>query len=239
MRGIMILGTDTDVGKTVCTAVLAAGLTERGFHVGIIKPFTCGGDRDPQTLRIAAGVSDPLDEIAPNLFADPVSPHLAAERSNEIIDLDRTVQHVHRLGRRYEVLLMEGVGGLLVPLTRQTLFPEFMERVPLPVVVVARTGVGTINHTLLTIHELQRRAAAIAGIVFNRIDPTVDPAVEQDNMRTIADFTGVPVLGRLDFHIELQSIATNNGNGLYDWRKRLCQIGENLAWEQITCVLTS
>lgn len=237
MRGLIVIGTDTEVGKTVCTAVLAAGLVAHGHDVGVMKPVACGGDEDSRTLIAAAGLRDDISKITPFLYEDPVSPHLAAERAGRPLDQSEIVTSAQRLAQEHDILLVEGVGGLLVPLDRETLLPTLLKALGMPLVVVARTGVGTINHTLLTLSEVHRRTLPLAGILFNRLDPDVDPEVENDNIRTITEMAKSPSLGVVPHNGELSRAEADTANG--SCLDTLRSMSNNLNWERIECTLNT
>lgn len=180
-RALVVTGTDTDVGKTVFAAALAAAL---GAHYW--KPVQAGLDDGSDAARAAALGVDPA-RIVPEAYrlATPCSPHRAAELDGVEIDPDRLpLPHVPG------PLVVEGAGGALVPVTRRLLYADLFARWNRPVVIVARTGLGTINHSLLTIEALRARGAPILGIAFN------GDAVE-DSEATIAAMGQVRRLGRL------------------------------------------
>ncbi len=181
MSGIVVTGTDTDIGKTVFAAALAGALRAHYW-----KPVQAGLDDGDDTSRVAALARLPADRIIAERYrlATPCSPHRAAEIDGVTIDPEQLVLPAPR------PLVVEGAGGALVPLTRDTVFADLFARWQLPVVIVARTGLGTINHSLLTIEALRARHVPILGIAF------VGEAVE-DSEATIAAMGGVRRLGRL------------------------------------------
>ncbi|KAB2943901.1 MAG: dethiobiotin synthase [Hyphomicrobium sp.] len=182
---VVVTGTDTDVGKTV----LAAGLVA-AFGGCYWKPVQAGlaGETDAEVVRRLAGVSS--DRILPEVYrlTTAASPHLAAERDGIAIDVERLTRLPAVPGGA--PLIIEGAGGLLVPLTRQVLQIELFERWRLPVVLAASTRLGTINHSLLSIEALKRRQIPLLGIAFVGEE-------NADSERTIAEMGGVRRLGRL------------------------------------------
>ncbi|MEO6247726.1 MAG: dethiobiotin synthase [Sphingomicrobium sp.] len=180
---IIVTGTDTDVGKTVFAAALAAAL---GAHYW--KPIQAGLDGDTDRERVRVLVDLPGEKLLAEAYrlTTPCSPHRAAEIEGVDIDLDRLVPPLPR------PLIIEGAGGALVPVTRQIAFADLFARWGFPVVIVARTALGTINHSLLTIEALRSRGVPILGVAF------VGHAVE-DSEATIAQIGGVKRLGRLPF----------------------------------------
>jgi len=179
---LVVCGTDTDVGKTVVSALLVEGLEAR-YWKPVQSGVEGGGDRD----RVAALLDLPAERIVPEAYrlAAPVSPHWAAEREGVAIDPARLV-----LPPGDGPLVVECAGGLLVPLRRDWLQIEQIARWGLPVVLVARSGLGTLNHTLLSLEALARRRIPVLGLVLNG-----EP--HPDNPRTLAELGGVPVLAEL------------------------------------------
>jgi len=177
----VVTGTDTEIGKTVFAAALAGAL-QAHYWKPVQAGVDGGGDRD----RVAALSGLPAAKILPEAYrlTTPCSPHEAASRDGIAIDPCRLAPPAVR------PLVIEGAGGALVPLTRELLFADAFARWGLPAIVVARTGLGTINHSLLTIEALRRRGVAILGIAF-----VGDPNAESES--TIAHIGGVRRLGRL------------------------------------------
>jgi dethiobiotin synthetase len=180
-RGFIVSGTDTGIGKTVFSAMLVRALGAMYW-----KPVQSGtdGGTDAQGVREMAGI--PNDRILPEAYvlSASLSPHRAAEIDGVILDPAAIRPPLAR------PLVIEGAGGLMVPLTRGVLQIDMFRRWNLPVILCARTALGTINHTLLSVEALRRREAPIHGIAFIGDD-------NPDNIRTIGDFSGVKVLGRM------------------------------------------
>lgn len=176
----IICGTDTDVGKTV----FAAGLTQMLEGV-YFKPLQSGEPADNDTVRALSGLSD--DHFLPEVykFSRPLSPHYAAELDDVEINTDKLV-----LPEMDKPLIVETAGGLLVPVTREILQIDFVKHWDAPVILCARTGLGTLNHTLLSVEALRARNIQLHGIAFIGED-------NPDNMRTIAEFSNAKILGRL------------------------------------------
>jgi dethiobiotin synthetase len=198
VRGLFVTGTDTGVGKTVVSASIVAALRARQLAVRALKPLITGLDDPPdpvwppdhELLALVAG-HDP-QEVALLTFGPPVSPHLAAELSGEPVrprELERAVRAAPREG---EVLVVEGVGGLLVPIAPAYDVLELAAALELPLVVVARPGLGTINHTLLTLQAARSRGLRVAGVVLNPW-PAQPDAIERSNRATIEQLGGVSV----------------------------------------------
>jgi dethiobiotin synthetase len=214
MRGVFVTGTGTEVGKTVVAAVLARAARAAGARVSVFKPAVSGLDDYPQRpetwdcaaelpdhvlLRLASGSPQGDDEIAPYRYAPAVSPHLAAELEGEPIDPDRLRGAALQVTEDSDALVCEGVGGFLVPLTPDYLVRDLARDLGLPVVIVAAAGLGTINHTLLTIEAVRGAGLEVAAVVLNRW-PDEPGELERSNLETIAALGSVPVepLPRLD-----------------------------------------
>jgi dethiobiotin synthetase len=196
LRGLFVTGTDTGVGKTVVAASIVATLRARGEAVRAFKPVVTGTDEpdpdwpaDHELLASTAGM-DPA-AVTPVLFGPAVSPHLAAELAGTPIDPAALLAHARSLG---EPLIAEGVGGLLVPITSGYAIRDLARDLGLPLVVVARPGLGTINHTLLTIEAARAVGLEVRYVVLSPW-PHDPSAMERSNRQTIERLGGVPVHG--------------------------------------------
>lgn len=169
--GVFVTGTDTGVGKTVVSCALARALRAAGRDVGVLKPAETGvppeGPLDARELRDAAAVDDPLEDICPVQLALPAAPTVAAAAEGTRVDLDTIRSAWMRLRKRHEVMIVEGAGGLLVPLADECTMADFAAELELPLVVVARAALGTINHTLLTLEAIEQRGLPLAGVVIS------------------------------------------------------------------------
>lgn len=197
--GVFVTGTGTEVGKTVVAAVIAHSVARAGRGVSVFKPAVSGLDEnagqppDHELLRLASMSDQADDDVAPYRYGPPVSPHLAAEREGETIDPDRLRRAAGRAAERAEYLVCEGVGGFLVPLTLDYLVRDFARDLGLPVVIAASPGLGTINHTLLTLEAVRNAGLRARGVVLTPWPDHAGP-VEQSNRETIARLGGVRVL---------------------------------------------
>jgi dethiobiotin synthetase len=200
--GIFIAGTDTEVGKTLIAAGLAVALQDQGIDVGVMKPLESGAPsfestpipRDAFYLKEIADIQDDLELINPYCFQAPLAPGVAAEREGVEVDLQRIKSAYEELKGRHQFMVVEGVGGLLVPIAKGTLLPELIKLLDLPLLVVARSALGTINHTLLTLSYCQGEGLNVVGMVINKSTPDADPA-EASNPHLIAQFSRTPVWG--------------------------------------------
>ena len=203
MEGIFVTGTGTEVGKTVVAAVTARSLAATGSSVAVFKPAVTGldepGEADHELLRRAAGSTQSDAEIAPYRFGPPASPHLAAERAGEQIEREKLLAAARAAAEGADALVCEGVGGLLVPLAPDYLVRDFAVDLGLPLAIAAATGLGTINHTLLTIEAARGAGLEVVVVVLTPWPASPSP-IEESNRETIASLGEVRVetLPRLD-----------------------------------------
>jgi dethiobiotin synthetase len=202
MRGLFVTGTDTAVGKTEVACALLADARARGLDAVGMKPaqsgVTPGEPSDAERLRAACGGVEPLAAVCPHSFAAPLAPAAAARAEGRRIVFPALVEAARALAARHAAVLVEGAGGLLVPLTDRETYAELAVALGLPVLVVARAGLGTVNHTALTVEALRRRGLAVAGIVLNRTAAEDDPSVPH-NAAEIARLTGIVPAATLPF----------------------------------------
>jgi dethiobiotin synthetase len=203
--GIFITGTDTDVGKTWVAAGLTAALKERGLNAVYFKPIQSGcpiqeGRLIPTDARLArevAGLTEPLEVLTPISLRLALAPGVAAAQAGVEVDLKLIAAGIRDLASRYEFLVVEGAGGLYVPLMgTQFLVLDLIRWLGLPLAVVAKSGLGTINHTVLTVKAALAAKISVAGVILNRY-PEKPGLAEETNPGVIAALTGVPILGRL------------------------------------------
>lgn len=204
-RGVFITGTDTSVGKTIVTAVVAAALTAQDIDAGVMKPIATGETdqaaalSDSDWLTSVTGVCDPPDLIAPYRFRTPASPLIAAARDGRAIEPARIIEAFQALSARHDCVVVEGIGGVLVPLLPDLFVVDLAKRMGLPVLVVARAGLGSINHTLLTLECLRGRGVPILGVVFNSpTRPPADPDLSE-TVSTIRRLSGIRAFGELPY----------------------------------------
>jgi len=205
-HGVFITGTDTGVGKTVVTAAVAAVFVKNGYAVGVMKPIetgvaaSTGARSDAARLRAAAGSSDAPDEIRPYVFRRPLAPLDAARLEKRRVSFSTIMQAFHTLRVRHEMLLVEGVGGVYVPVTASLNVSDLIYRMKLSVIVVGRAGLGGINHALLTLAALRRRKIPVLALVLNRTHPARTATARAQDRSTLCllrQRAGVPVIGPL------------------------------------------
>lgn len=201
-RAFFVTGTDTGVGKTTVAAGIVAALRRRGFSALAHKPVETGCAPDPEDgllLHAASNGALPLDLVVPQRFAMPAAPAVAARREGRVVSLATATAAYERLAAmRADLLLVEGAGGLLVPYTDHVLGADLAAGLALPLLLVARTSLGTINHTLLTLSEAKRRGLRVHGVIFSRLVERRG-ADEDDSVREIERLGGALVLGTVPF----------------------------------------
>ena len=211
MRGCFVTATDTGVGKTMLAASLCAALRAAGERVAAFKPVVTGIDEpeggrppDHELLGAAAG-SDPA-AVTPLRFGPPVSPHLAAELHGTAIDPTALVDAARAAARDVDVIVCEGVGGLLVPLTLDYLVRDLALDLGLPLVISARPGLGTINHTLLTIEAARAADLDVRAVVLTPW-PSAPEAIHRSNLETIERLGDVAVATLADTGVTAPELA--------------------------------
>lgn len=220
-QSYFITGTDTGVGKTLVTSLLAIHFRARGHDAGVMKPMASGCEvidgelvsEDAVFLKDASGVDDDLNLINPLRWEEPLAPLTAIRRAGDTGDhWSRFLEAYETLSSRHAITLVEGVGGIAVPVLERgghilTCF-DMAKALKLPVIVVARRVLGTINHTVLTVQALRAAGLPVAGIVFCDATPIAkDDIAAESSPAIIAEMTGVPILGYVPYLEEL-SLAT-------------------------------
>ena len=207
-QGYFITGTDTGVGKTRCSVALMRYFIKQGKSVAAMKPVASGAswkkgrlvNDDALLLQQRASKNFDYDIVNPYVFEMPVSPHIAAERMGENIDFDRILENLDVLQKSSDIVIIEGVGGWLVPLGRQVGISDLAKLLNFPVIVVVAIRLGCINHARLTFSAVQAAGVLCAGWIANYIEPNM--LAREENIRAIASFTDIPLLGVLPFSQE-------------------------------------
>lgn len=199
--GVFITGTDTGVGKTVAGCAIAEALRRRGIDVGVMKPIETGvgaqGPLDAIALIEAAGVNDPIELVCPQRFELPAAPNVAAAREGRSVDVPAIRAAFQALRARHAFLLVEGAGGLLVPIASDFTMADLMAEMELPILVVARGTLGTVNHTLLTLEAIERRGLPLAGIVVSH-GPRRISGAEEENLVALRELLGTRLVGEIE-----------------------------------------
>ena len=230
--GIFITGTDTEIGKTIVAGGLAAALKAAGVNVGVMKPIASGGiehkghiaSEDAIFLKHAAQVDDALDLINPICLRHPLAPSVAAEIEGVSINLRKIDAAFAQLCQRHEFIVVEGVGGIAVPISQEMLVADIAQRFRLPLLVVARPNLGTINHTVLTVEFAKSYNLEICGIVLNASQEESKGLAEETNPKELERLTHLPILGTVPFDERLQG-STPDPDCLSQF------IGEHINWK--------
>jgi dethiobiotin synthetase len=197
-RGCFVTGTDTGVGKTRVACALVRGLRRRGIDAGAMKPIETGvgaeGPQDALALREAAGGGDPLADVCPQRFALAAAPTVAARHAGVEVDAAALDAAFARLAARHELLVVEGAGGLRVPATTGASMADLARRWQLPLIVVARASLGTINHTRLTLEAASHAGLEVLGLVISHAEGPLS-AADAANLEELLAEPGAPLLG--------------------------------------------
>jgi dethiobiotin synthetase len=203
-HGIFITGTDTGVGKTFVACALAVFLRDAGYRVGVMKPAETGCAQSDGTLmpedaillKEASGCGEPIEKICPYRLPEPLAPSVAAERAGVKIDVDHLMAVYDDIRSKHDVTLVEGAGGLMVPLLPAYTYADFAAVLKLPVIVVAANKLGAINHLLLTLEHASCKGLRVLGYILNEVESTPSLAAET-NRAALSFLTAVPCLGEL------------------------------------------
>ena len=207
-RGIFITATDTGVGKTLVTSALVRCLTQRGIDVGVMKPIETGVSRtenarsDGARLRRAAGSHDPIAEVSPYIFRLPVAPLAAARAEGTTVRMAAILRAFRALRRKHDLVVVEGVGGVHAPITQSFNIVNLIYHMKLPAIVVGNSGLGGINHALLTLDVLRRRKIPIVALVLNQRRPVQTKTAhvqERSTVNLLRRLAGVPLVGPLPY----------------------------------------
>jgi dethiobiotin synthetase len=214
-KGIFVTGTDTGVGKTVVTAAIAWNLTQAGKRVALMKPVQTGtivsGPTDIEFVQKVLGADYSLDVSCPYMFSDPVAPLVASMLVGERIDIKKIKDSYSRLSSDNDFVIVEGAGGLLVPILEDYFMSDLALDLDLPVLIVTRPNLGTLNHTFLTLESAKKRGLDVAGIVISNFP--WDPGLpEQTNPELILSMTGDNILGVIPNDNSISVVNGDIGN---------------------------
>ncbi len=212
-NGIFITATDTGVGKTIVSAMIIRALVLKGIKTGVMKPFETGCQRldnnlipsDGMFLRSMAEMDDHIDNVTPVRFELPLAPFTASRIEKKSVDMERFFNSFEYLCKKYDFVVVEGAGGILVPITREegvsdppvVYMSDIIKKLKLPLIVVSRPTLGTINHTLLTLKYALNEGLRVIGVIINYSNPPGVDISESTNPEIIAELSPVPVLGIL------------------------------------------
>ena len=232
-RGIFITATDTGVGKTVVSAGLALALKGRGMRVGVMKPIATGclGDNGRLVSTDAVYLFEAAENeyaplTSPVRFRNPVAPSIASIYEQKEIDLDSIRRAYKELQKHYDYLVIEGIGGILVPIKRNFLVANMIREMELPLIIVSHVNLGAINHTLMTVDSALMRGFLVKGIIFNRAPLVNYSLAELTNPRVIHELTGLPVLGTLPEieDLDVERCRFGNLKAIFEERINIDQI---------------
>ena len=213
MKGYFITGTDTNVGKTVVTACLATLFKSRGEDVGVMKPLETGVDpecsssanSDAKFLIEVSGVQDALEEVCPYRLKTPASPYQAARLEGKELDPEKIMERFRALQSKHSMMLVEGVGGLMVPITQRYNVVDLALQVDLPLIIVSRIQIGTLNHTLLTLNAARQHGLKVAGVILNPVHAGELDNIEEEQGSLIEEFSDTPILGTCPYIHDVSS----------------------------------
>jgi dethiobiotin synthetase len=230
MHLLFITGTDTAVGKTHVACVLARQLADQNLRVGIYKPVCSGAEHRSDTSpywddieRLAAAVNVPatVDDICPQRFLAPLAPPVAARLEDRRVDFEQAAKGVERWRNRVDVLLIEGAGGWLCPLTESEAIADLAAAIGAPVLIVAPPRLGTINHTLLTVESIRSRGLQIVGVVFCETTPASTDDSSAMNAVEIERRGGVRIFGTIPYG-NASELLHDGKPVAVNWRAVMC-----------------
>ncbi|MBF0215694.1 MAG: dethiobiotin synthase [Candidatus Omnitrophica bacterium] len=213
-RHLFIAGTDTGVGKTLVTGLFARYYSDKGYRVVTQKCVETGSGSSRADIeehsRISRVDNSPSvgrkTDRVPYSFRDPVSPHLASRKENRKISIPRILGAFERLTEQYEIVIVEGAGGVMVPINSRELMLDIIKAMSISVVVVASNRLGAINHTLLTVRQLKSEGLNVTGIVFNNVERGGRKDILRDNPLTVKAFTGTNILANIPFSNDIDKL---------------------------------
>ncbi|NWF99240.1 MAG: dethiobiotin synthase [Nitrospirae bacterium] len=211
-KGFFVTGTDTGVGKTIISAGLICFLNNLGYRTGAMKPVESGCriqrftglkttsadiliPNDGMFLKKIANMQESVDIITPIRFREPLAPFTASKIEGKPINIGKIKDAFSRLSKKYELLIVEGIGGLLVPIKKNYYVLDLAKDIGLPLIVVARPSLGTLNHTMLTVNYAIKEGLRVAGIIMNYNKPPENTIAEKTNSDILKKISPVPIIG--------------------------------------------
>lgn len=212
MKSLFITGTDTGIGKTVFTCALASALKSSGINVGVMKPFATGipqkngfKSEDAELLVRHSGANDPESMINPYFFPIPTSPYRAAKKLGKTIDVDLVLSSYEKLQASHDIVLVEGIGGILTPILRDYFVADLVKDLNLDVLMVTGTKMGSVNHTLLALNLCKKYGINVLGLIINQTD--TEGYVMQELEEDLVYLSGIDVICKIP-HIQNSDIKT-------------------------------
>ena len=213
LKSLFIAGTDTDVGKTYITAGLAVVLRKMDVDVGVMKPFAAGSaqkkgykSEDIEILSRAAKVNDPESLVNPQFFPIPASPYTAWKKLKTKPQVSTILSSFKKLSKLHDVMLVEGMGGIMTPILKDYYIANLIKEMKIPTVIVTRSKVGTVNHTIMTVKMCEKYKIPIKGIIINNFEKGY---AAKDLTSDLENLTGVPVLGSIPFIKDMSDSSLN------------------------------
>jgi len=212
LKSLFITGTDTDVGKTYITAGLAVVIRKMGIDVGVMKPFAAGAaqkkgykSEDIVILSRAAQACDPENLVNPQFFPIPASPYTAWKNLKIKPKINSVLSSFKSLSKIHSMMLVEGMGGIMTPILKNYFVTDLIKDMKIPAILVTRTKVGTVNHTIMTVKMCEKYKIPIKGIIINDFDS--DGYKVKELTRDLKSLTGVPILGSIPFINDLSDAS--------------------------------
>lgn len=192
LKSWFFTATDTGIGKTTVTAACAFAMRNKGIRVGVMKPFATGDEQkndyksdDVRVLLAGAGTSDPQDVVNPYFFPVPASPYTAARKMGKTIHIDLVIERFQSLQAKYETVLVEGIGGILTPITRDYYVACLIRDLGTDVILVTSSKIGAVNHTLLTHSACKKYGLNVRGIVINEVPGGYNAAELAEDLKNL------------------------------------------------------
>ncbi len=211
MKSLFVAGTDTDVGKTYITAGLAVTMRKMGIDIGVMKPFAAGTaqktgfkSEDVEILLNTAQVHDPENLVNPQFFPIPASPYTAWKNLKIKPKVKSVLSSFKKLSKLHELILVEGMGGVMTPILKDYYFTHLIKEMKIPTVIVTRSKIGTINHTIMTCKMCEKYKIPIKGIIINNFDQGYPV---NEIKRDLKNLTGLKVLGSIPFINDLSDAS--------------------------------
>lgn len=212
-KGFFVTGTDTGVGKTIITAALIKAAHLLGFQTCGMKPVETGCIRegsmlvpsDGMFIKTVANMEETVNHVSPYCFENPLAPLPASEIEGISVDSEKIQNAYMSLLKKYDVVIVEGIGGLLVPIKKNFFVLDLAREFGLPVIVVSKPGLGTINHTMLTVNYALKENLTVAGIIINYSQPPEGTLAENTNPEIIRKISPVPIIGIFPYLKDLES----------------------------------
>lgn len=206
-RGFFITGTDTGVGKTVIAAAIIRALRSHGIHACGMKPVETGCrtldnilyPSDGMFLKKVAGMEEAVCDVTPFCFETPLAPLASSEIAGRAIDIPIIIERFNGLLKKYAAVVVEGIGGILVPIKKDYFVIDLVKELNLPLIVVARPSLGTINHTLLTVRCALNEGIKVAGVIINFNRPPDGALAEKTNPHILQRLSPVPIIGTFPY----------------------------------------